>query len=109
MKWSSVLAYGLATIRCALGLAMVGLTFLSATLNRPSAQPPSAPAEIFGASVWGGGLGPPNFVHPKSHYFGELKPHAKFRNLTITPSGRKVTQAERRKRKNAVNCGHLVP
>jgi hypothetical protein len=39
----------------------------------------------------------------------ELKPHAKFRNPTITPSGRKVTLEERRRRrKNAVNSGHLV-
>ena len=51
-----------------------------------------------------------NFVfHPKSYYFCELKPHAKFQNPTITPSGKKVTQAEREKReereKNAVNSG----
>jgi hypothetical protein len=42
--------------------------------------------------------------HTKSFFFGELKPNAKFRNPTITPSGRKVTQAERKKSKNAVNC-----
>ena len=41
---------------------------------------------------------------------GDLKPYTKFRNPTITPSGRKVTrQKEERKRKNAVNSGHLVP
>ena len=36
----------------------------------------------------------------------ELKPHAKFRKPTITPSGRKVTQAEeerKKERKNAAN------
>ena len=45
-------------------------------------------------------------MNPK-FYFCELKPHAKFQNPAITPSGRKVTQAEERKRKNA--SGHLVP
>ena len=32
--------------------------------------------------------------HPKSYFFGELKPHTKFQNPMIIPSGRKVTQAE---------------
>ena len=45
--------------------------------------------------------------------FCDLKPHAKFHNPTITPSGRKVTEAEeereREEKKNAVNSGHLVP
>jgi hypothetical protein len=46
----------------------------------------------------------------KSYFFCDLKPHATFRNPMITPSGRKVTAAEeRRKRKNAINSGHLVP
>jgi hypothetical protein len=31
-------------------------------------------------------------------FFCELKPHAKFLNPTITPSGTKVTRAERRER-----------
>jgi hypothetical protein len=52
-------------------------------------------------------------------FWCELKPHAKFRNPTITPSGRKVTQAEERKKKevkahvreaskikNRLNLGH---
>ena len=45
-----------------------------------------------------------------SYYFCDLKPHAKLHIPTITPSGRQVTQAERREkmRKNAVNSGHLV-
>jgi hypothetical protein len=33
---------------------------------------------------------PPQNVHPKSYFFCDLKTHAKFRNPTITPSGRKV-------------------
>jgi hypothetical protein len=46
----------------------------------------------------------------KSYIFCELKPHATFWNPTITPSGRKVTGAERRRRrKNAIDSGHLVP
>ena len=50
------------------------------------------------------------FFHPKSYFFCELKPHAKFRNPTITPSGRKVTRRrEEREKNNAVNSGHLVP
>ena len=55
---------------------------------------------------------PRYFFLPKSYFFCELKPHAKFRNPTITPSGRKVTQGEREKKerkKNAVNSEHLVP
>ena len=48
-----------------------------------------------------GQVGAPNFVYPKSNFFCDLKPHAKFRNTTITPSGRKVSEAEEeRKRKN---------
>jgi hypothetical protein len=45
---------------------------------------------------------------PKS-FFCEFKPHAKFRNPMITPSGRKVCAGERREKNNAVNSGHLVP
>ena len=36
----------------------------------------------------------PNFL-----FFSNLKPHAKFRNPTITPSWRKVTAAERKKKR----------
>ena len=50
---------------------------------------------------------------PQIVFWGELNPHVKYYNPMITHSGRKVTQAERekkeRKRKNAVNSGHLVP
>ena len=46
--------------------------------------------------------------HPKSYFFCDLKPHEKFQNPTITPSVKKVTQAERRRRKNAINSVHLV-
>ena len=35
--------------------------------------------------------------HPKSYFLCDLKPHAKFKNPTITPSGRKVSEAEREK------------
>ena len=49
------------------------------------------------------------FVDPQFYFWGDFKPHAKFGNPTITPSGRKVTTSEDRKRKNAVNSGHLVP
>ena len=38
-----------------------------------------------------------------------LKPHAKFEDPTITPSGRKVTRAEQRKKNIAVSSGQLVP
>jgi hypothetical protein len=46
----------------------------------------------------GGGVGPPNFVHLKSYFICDLKSHAKFYNTTITPSGRKVSEAEERNR-----------
>ena len=39
--------------------------------------------------------------HPKSYFFCELKPHTKFQNPTITPSGRKVTGAERKRAHSA--------
>jgi hypothetical protein len=49
-----------------------------------------------------GGQGrPQNLFCPKSYFFFfYLKRHAKFQNPTITPSGRKVTGAERRRRRN---------
>ena len=34
---------------------------------------------------------------PKSYFFCDLKPHAKFQNPTIPHSGRKVTAAERKR------------
>jgi hypothetical protein len=62
----------------------------------PPLIPPSTPAEIF----WRICLVPQIFVHPKSYFFCDLKPYAKFHNPTITPSGRKVTrQRERKKRR----------
>ena len=42
--------------------------------------------------------GPPIFVYPNSYFFGDLKPHAKFQNPMITPSGRKESEAEREKK-----------
>ena len=47
--------------------------------------------------------------HPKSYFFGDLKPHAKIQNPTITLSGRKVSEAERGGEKNAVNSGPIEP
>ena len=54
-----------------------------------------------------GSGGPPN------NLYGELKPHAKYQKHMITPSGRKVTEAEReierrkkRKKRNTVDSGH---
>ena len=57
------------------------------------------------------GQGGPPIPHPqkKSYLFCDLKPYAKFQNTTITPSGRKVTRAETKKEKNAINSGHLIP
>ena len=46
---------------------------------------------------------------PPLIFFCDLKPHAKFQNPTITPSGRKVSVGEEEREKNAVNSGHLVP
>ena len=51
--------------------------------------------------------------HPKSYFFYDLKPHAKFHNPTITPSGRKVTRRreerrEKREKNNTDNSGHFV-
>ena len=46
-----------------------------------------------------------NFFLSPQIFFGELKPHAKFQNPTITSSGRKVIAAERRKKeKQAQMC-----
>ena len=59
-------------------------------------------------------MGVPHFFsYPKSYFFGDLKPHAKYQNPRTTPSGRKVTQADRKKEKerrekNAIHSGHLV-
>jgi hypothetical protein len=35
---------------------------------------------------------PQNLFYHKSYFFCDLKPHAKFGNPAITPSGRKVTR-----------------
>jgi hypothetical protein len=60
--------------------------------------------KFFGARVWEGGS-------KKLKIISDLQLHAKFRNPTITPSGRKVHAGEQRRRreKNSVNSGHLVP
>ena len=41
---------------------------------------------------------PQILFHPKSYFFLDSKHHAKFRNPTIAPSGRKVTQGERKRK-----------
>jgi hypothetical protein len=81
---------------------------------RPSAQAPIDTSRIFltHMSLRGGqkviqqlseGRGVPQILfHPKSYYFCELKPHAKFRTPMITPSGRKVTVGEEREKKTAL-------
>ena len=43
------------------------------------------------------------FLDPKSYICRELKPHGKFQNPTITPSGRKVTQGEREEEEKIVD------
>jgi hypothetical protein len=42
---------------------------------------------------------------PKSYFFVDLKPHAKFQNPNITPSGRKVGEAERKE--NHIDTGGI--
>ena len=46
------------------------------------------------------------FFYPNIYFLG---PHATFWNPTITPSGKKETGTERKKRNSDVNSGHLVP
>ena len=41
--------------------------------------------------------GPPNYFPPQILFFCDLRPHAKFQNPTITPSGRKVMAGERKR------------
>ena len=47
----------------------------------------------------GAGGVPQMFSHPKSYFFCDLKPHAKFQDPTITPSWRKVSGGEEEERK----------
>jgi hypothetical protein len=51
---------------------------------------------------------PMEVEHGNLIFFCDLKPDAKFQSPTITPSGRKVTGAEREKKKHAINSRHLV-
>ena len=65
--------------------------------------------DLGGEGWWGS----PNVQKQKTLkilFFCELKPHIQFQNPRTTPSGRKVTQSERKKeeRKNAVNSGHYI-
>ena len=48
--------------------------------------------------------GAPHFFYPKSYFSCDLKPHAKFQNPTITPSGRKVTRRKEREKRNKPNA-----
>jgi hypothetical protein len=45
---------------------------------------------------------PKLFSHPKSYFFWDLKHHAQFQNPTICPSGRKVSEAEKNKKKRLI-------
>ena len=57
---------------------------------RPSAQPPiDNSGKCLGGRV--------NKFEFKSYFFCDLKPHSKFWNPTITPSGRKVSGGEEKK------------
>ena len=81
--------------------------------SRPSTQPPIDTREIFQLHVFGGGHKSLKkcminflaifFLDPKSYICRELKPHGKFQNPTITPSGRKVTQGEREEEEKIVD------
>ena len=55
--------------------------------------------------------GGPNFFYPKSYFFCDLKPRAKFHNPRTIPSWRKVCGGERKKKKknNPKNSGLYVP
>ena len=48
-------------------------------------------------------------ISPQILIFCDLKPHAKFQNPMITPSGRKVTRQSEREREKDKKRGHLVP
>ena len=43
-------------------------------------------------------MGPPNFFLPQIYFFCEFKTHGKLRNPTITPSWRKVSVGEGKKK-----------
>ena len=58
---------------------------------RPSAQPPIDTSGNCSVHV------PQFFLSPQILFFCDLKPHAKFRNPTITPSWRKVSGGEEKK------------
>jgi hypothetical protein len=83
------------------GSSLPGLRMLD-----PPLCPPSTPVEVFWPTSLGGGVKnlinflSPNFCFtPKLIFFFFLKPHIKFQNPTITPSGGKVTrQKEKEKR-----------
>ena len=101
-------------------LVLMGVLAPGSAHAKPSAQPPINPSEKkFLRSVdssfetilstfrffperksitMGQGV-PPISFYPKSYFCIDLKPHAKFRNPTITPSRRKVMAAERKKRR----------
>ena len=77
------------------------------TYARPSAQPPIDTSGNLSAQVsegggieknlknYGGKGGPTFFYRNLFSFLRDLKSDTKFRNPTITPSGRKLTQAER--------------
>ena len=55
------------------------------------------------STLRGPGGVPQILFHPKTYFFCDLKPRAKFCNPTITPSGRKVTRQKKRKTPLIVN------
>jgi hypothetical protein len=48
-----------------------------------------------------GGLGgvPRILLHPNSYFFCDSRPHIKFQNPTLTPSGRKISRQKERREK----------
>ena len=62
----------------------------------PSAQPPINTGR--GSNKLGQGESPKFIFTSKLFFFCDSKPHAKFHNRMITPSGRKVIQAERKRK-----------
>ena len=66
--------------------------------SRPSSQSPINTSEKKLATCLGENKLTPCFI-PNLFFWGDFKPHAKFLNPTITPSGRKVTTSERDKRR----------
>jgi hypothetical protein len=83
-------------------LALMGVLAPGPAHARPSTQPPIDTRGIFSAQVSRGSKNFSQFqailsysklilFYPECLFFGDLEPHAKFQDPTITPSVRKVT------------------